>query len=744
MGIIMRGFIKVFLTVCFCTFLGCKALGQKFTTHSVKQNETLYSIAKQYGVSQEEILKYNKELKNGASLSINTILVIPSSSGAVTNTKPNQKEKGQVANGEVAELVNRIMNDSVAKREPIGFVEHKVKKKETLYGIAKEYGVTEEEIKKYNTQLYAAQLDRKMVIRIPKYRKPTEPQNTIDIGDFEKYIVAPKETRWSIAHKYGITIDSMLVLNPSLSKTSNYLQEGYELLLPRIAGSTVENQETQLFTSYTVPPKMNFYRLEKEFGVKSDEVVRLNPEITERGGLKEGMVIRLPERRLDPGEINTDNYIFYEVKPKQNEFRLTRKFGMSWEELIQLNPELRDGLKAGMVLKLPKNQVGDFEVRNSLVLDKINLLDSINVENRPKIMFLLPFRLDKLDLNDAETVEWTIQNRNSLKYSLGLYSGALVALDSIKSLGVSVDVKTFDNRLDLQRTKEILQRENLGSYNAIFGPLDVLSLKEASTQAASYNLPVIAPVPAKSDISLGNVFFSYTPEETLREHLLKFISDKREDENIIIIADAKNRIVKDSILSKFPSAKLVTVKEEEENIGINRDKLEQQLSNETENWVFVESDNFKLISSVVSILNSFHNSVLEMEDPKAKKIRVRMFTTDKNNAFDNDVISSTHLSNLRFTYPSVYREAPSDAFERRYKAKYGVVPERFAVRGFDVTFDLLLKLAYKNDLLDVSKFIGETQYSGSKFDYEKDISSGYFNKASYIMGYENMYIKELE
>ena len=740
----MRGFIKVLLTVCFCTFLGCKALGQKFTTHAVKQNETLYSIAKQYGVSQEEILKYNKELKNGASLSINTILVIPSSNGAVTNTKPNQKEKGQVANGEVAELVNRIMNDSVAKREPIGFVEHKVKKKETLYGIAKEYGVTEEEIKKYNTQLYAAQLDRKMVIRIPKYRTPTEPQNTIDIGDFEKYVVAPKETRWSIAHKYGITIDSMLVLNPSLSKTSNYLQEGYELLLPRIAGSTVENQETQLFTSYTVPPKMNFYRLEKEFGVKSDEVVRLNPEITERGGLKEGMVIRLPERRLDPGEINTDNYIFYEVKPKQNEFRLTRKFGMSWEELIQLNPELRDGLKAGMVLKLPKNQVGDFEVRNSLVLDKINLLDSINVENRPKIMFLLPFRLDKLDLNDAETVEWTIQNRNSLKYSLGLYSGALVALDSIKSLGVSVDVQTFDNRLDLQRTKEILQRENLGSYNAIFGPLDVLSLKEASTQAASYNLPVIAPVPARSNISLGNVFFSYTPEETLREHLLKFISDKREDENIIIIADAKHRVVKDSILSKFPSAKLVTVKEEEENIGINRDKLELQLSKEVENWVFVESDNFKLISSVVSILNSFHNSVLDMEDPKAKKIRVRMFTTDKNNAFDNDVISSTHLSNLRFTYPSVYREAPSDAFERRYKAKYGVVPDRFAVRGFDVTFDLLLKLAYKNDLLDVSKFIGETQYSGSKFDYEKDISSGYFNKASYIMGYDNMYIKELE
>ncbi|ASV31367.1 LysM peptidoglycan-binding domain-containing protein [Maribacter cobaltidurans] len=742
----MKDLVKIFFTVCFSVFLGCKALGQKFTTHSVKQNETLYSISKRYGVSQDEILKYNKELRKGEPLSINTILVIPNAgevSAQPERTEPT-KGNGEPVDGAVEELVNRIINDSVVKREPMGFVNHRVGKKETLYGIAQEYGVTEEEIKKYNKELYSSQLKRKMVIRVPKYKKVDEDQNTIDVGDYEKYVVAPKETRWSIANKYGITIDSMLVLNPSLSKTSNYLQEGYELLLPKIAGSTVDNQETQLYTSYTVPAKMNFYRLEKEFEVKSDEVVRLNPEITERGGLKEGMVIRLPETKLDPGAINTDNYIFYEVKPKQNEFRLTRKFGMSWEELIKLNPELKNGLKAGMVLKLPKNQVGEFEVRNSLILDKINLLDSINVENKPKIMFLLPFRLDKLDLNDEESVEWTIENRNSLKYSLGLYSGALVALDSIKSLGVSVDVKTFDNRLDLQRTREILQRENLGSYNAIFGPLDVLSLKEASTQAASYNLPVIAPVPAKSDISLGNVFFSYTQEETLRDRMLKFVSEKHTDENIIIIADSKNKMVQDSILSRFPNAKIVNVKEEEENIGINRDKLELQLSEDVENWVFVESDNFKLISSVVSILNSFHNAVLDIENPEAKKIMVRMFTTDKNNAFDNDVISSTHLSNLRFAYPSVYREAPSDSFVARYKKRFGDTPDKFAVRGFDITYDLLLKLAYKNNLLDVSKFIGETQYSGNKFDYEKDISSGYFNQASYIIGYDNMYIKELE
>jgi LysM repeat protein len=728
---IMKNTVKTLFTVLICLLFGVTAIAQKFNTHPVKKGETLESISKAYGVSPGDILKYNKEIKKDGDLSPNTILVIPS--GAMTADDKNT----------VDALIKGIMTDSVVKKEPIGFREHKVRKKETLYGIAKRYNVSEEEIKKYNKQLYASQLRKKMVIRIPKYPEVDEETSAIDPGDYEKYIVAPKETRWSIAHKYGITIDSMLVLNPGLSKTSNYLAEGYELLMPRIAGSTVEDQQTQLYISYTVPAKMNFYRLEKEFGVKADEIVRLNPEISERGGLKEGMVIRLPETKLDPGEINTDNYIFYVVRPKQNEFRLTRKFGMSWSDLMQLNPDLKDGLKAGMVLKLPKDQVGDFEVRNSLVLDKINLLDSINTQVRPKIMFLLPFRIDKLNMSDKESVTRAMQNRNSLKYSLGLYSGALVALDSIKSLGISVDVETFDNQFTLARTKTILQQENLSEYSAIVGPLDAISLNEVSNQAASYQLPVIAPVPVKSELSLSNVFFSYTEEKLLREHMIKYVKANHTNENLVIIADEKNRAVEEELLEHFPGSKVILVKEEEKNIGINRDKLASQLSEDVENWVFVESDNFKLIASVVSILNSFNNALLDIENGK-NKVKLRMLTTDKNNAFENDVISSTHLSNLNFTYPSVYREVTSNAFVKRYRKRFGDAPDKFAVRGFDLTYDLLLKLAYKNDLIDISKFIGATEYNGNKFDYEKDATSGYFNKASYIMAYEDMAIKQIE
>jgi hypothetical protein len=225
--------------------------------------------------------------------------------------------------------------------------------------------------------------------------------------------------------------------------------------------------------------------------------------------------------------------------------------------------------------------------------------------------------------------------------------------------------------------------------------------------------------------------------------MLDYVEANHTDETILIIADEENKKEKEAILNRFPSAKVVVVKEEEKNIGINRDKLQTLLSDKVPNWVFVESDNYKLISSVVSILNSFNHTAFEPLVGK-DKVSVRMFTTDMNSAFENDVISNTHLSNLNFTYPSVNRNVANNSFVDRYRKRFGDEPDRYAVRGFDLMYDLLLKLAYKNDLIDVSRFIGETEYNGNKFNYERKGVSGYYNQSSYIMMMEDLRIKTLE
>jgi len=85
-----------------------------------------------------------------------------------------------------------------------------------------------------------------------------------------------------------------------------------------------------------------------------------------------------------------------------------------------------------------------------------------------------------------------------------------------------------------------------------------------------------------------------------------------------------------------------------------------------------------------------------------------------------------------------------DGFARSYRKRFGSDPDVYAVRGFDLTYDLLLKIAYKNDLIGASKLIGETEYTGNKFNFVKNTASGYFNQASYIMGFENMHLIEIK
>ncbi|MEJ1222215.1 amino acid ABC transporter substrate-binding protein [Sediminicola sp. 1XM1-17] len=701
-------------------FLCFSINAQQFTTHAVKKGETLEGIAKQYKVTPFNILKYNKEIVQGKPLVANTVLVIPVESKSVEPNVPKVKSSTK-------EVVKENSND---QENPIGFTSYKVKRKDTLYGIAQRFNVTIEDIKRYNKELYSGNLKKGMNLRIPKFRRVKQEEADNSEDDYEIYTVKPKETRWSIANAYGITIDRMLELNPELSKTNNYLMEGQQLKLPKIAGSTVENQNIQLYTSYVVTPKQTFYSLEKQFGVSEAEIKSLNPEVRVRG-LQEGMIIRLPKKEGVKKEVvNTDKYVFYEVKPQETEFRLTRKLNVTYKELLMLNPELNDGLKAGMVLKIPKEKAQDLEIKNSLVLDRFSLIDSIQTKNKPNIIFLLPFRTDKIDVSNRESAKDSMAGRKDTKYSLGIYTGALVALDSLKKLGVSVKVKTFDTQLNAARVKNFMLRENLNNVDAIIGPLDGKSLKEVALAAAQYDVPVIAPIASESDISLRNVYFTIPTEGVLRNKLISYVKERRKGENMVIIADDNNKGTQRLLLEKFPQAKILTLKN---NISLDIERVRQVISAK-QNWVFLESDNSNTIYHVSSVLNS------RITD----SVKVKMFTTNRNKAFENDVISSSHLSNLGFTYPSVEKDVTTNSFVKMYRKKYGMEPDRFAIRGFDITFDIILKLAYKNNLFEASKKIGETSYNANKFNYRKDPSSGFFNQSAYIVSYDKMMIIEAE
>lgn len=705
--------IKVLVVVCFTLVFGFSGYAQEFKAHAVKKGETLESIAKQYQVTTATIIKYNKEISGQKSLIPNTYLVIPIS-GAVTSSTSTDEPK-------------KIVQE---ERKPSSFTTYKVKRKDTLFGIALRNNVSEDDLKRYNKELYAQSLKKGMVLQIPKFATPKVVDIVEDSEDsnIEEYTVKAKETRWSVAHKYGITVDSLLKLNTNLSKESDYLAEGYVLQLPRKTNTTLEKQQVQLYTSYTVPAKSGFFAITSKYEVSEEEVRKLNPEIEEKG-LQPGMVLRIPTKKVDTAAINTENFIFYEVKPKQNMFRLTRTLQMSYEELLKLNPILSEGLKAGMVLKLPRKNELQFEVKNALIIDRLSLVDSIPQNAGAKLLLMLPFRLSKVDFSNEELAIKTVEKRNDLQLSLGLYSGALVALDSLASLGVSVTIETQDTDLDLDRVKQILSTKQLSAYDAVVGPINDKALATVAAAAWEHNVPVFSPYVKKSALSLPNVFYTTPTDGVLREKLLNYAAKKHSNENILVIADSKNVEASTKIKAKFPNSKKIPLIED---LSIDIESFTSSLSLEEDNWVFVESDNYKLISSVTSILSA---SITD-------STKLQLFTTHKGRSFEKEGVSNAQLSKLKFCYPSMQLEDHADSFTKRYEKRWGREPDTYAYQGFDVIFDAVLKLAYDKNLFELSRKIGEITYSGQQINYQPTLNEGFYNTSGYILQYDAMTIKE--
>ncbi|MDX1784297.1 MAG: peptidoglycan-binding protein LysM, partial [Aequorivita vladivostokensis] len=148
-----------------------------------------------------------------------------------------------------------------------------------------------------------------------------------------------------------------------------------------------------------------------------------------------------------------------------------------------------------------------------------------------------------------------------------------------------------------------------------------------------------------------------------------------------------------------------------------------------ENWVILESQNPVLVSSAVNVLSAMPNNY-----------KIRLFTLQKNDAYEWHEVSSMRLAKLNFTFPSVNKnidEEDRNPFLISYKNKYGVLPNRYAIRGFDVTYDVLLRLAAEKDIYDAIMPESETVYIENKFRYEKSKTEGYCNEAAYILKYND-------
>ncbi|WP_298427133.1 LysM peptidoglycan-binding domain-containing protein [uncultured Kordia sp.] len=635
----LLGFLLVIL------LSSCAAKAQQYKSHTVERGETIESIAEQYKVTPEDIIKLNPDARRGVRR--NNVLVIPSQS------------------------------IKVAKDVDVTFTNHKVRRKETLYSISKKYGVTIDDIKKYNEKVAKEGLKKGDRIAIPKFSKKmaevvtTETTETKEKENEEEtadtYIVKAKETKWGIAHSYGLTIE---------------------------------------------------------------ELEDLNPEI--KDGLKIGQEIKLPKRTVKPEVASSEQFAFYNVKPKQTVYTLIRKLGVSEDELILLNPALKDGLKAGMVLKLPVTKTESLEVVDAEIVDKFSFLENADIDNVSNIVLMLPFKLNEIDIDSVSKTKEKLRKDRVLGYTTEFFTGSLMALDSIKKLGFSVNVKVLDTEGKTAKTRSLVENNDFSDVHAVIGPLQPNNIEVVASELKSDGIPVISPL-TKKEVKYKNVYQTVPSKEVLEEKMLDFFKENGADKNVIIIADKEKAVIKAKLKSIFPIASEIVP---EKGNYIKPDIIKPLLKEGEDNWVILETEDLSLLANVTSVLNS-HTS---------EKTPIILLTTDKNNKYDeSDNIYNSHLANLSFHYPSIDKPSSYDnVFNKRYEKIYKITPSRIATRGFDVTFDILLRLAYNQNLAKSVRAGAETNYVENKFDYSKKMFGGFYNKGIYIVKYEGLEIKEAQ
>jgi len=561
---------------------------------------------------------------------------------------------------------------------PTSFKTHKVKKGETLELILDSYGIDEVQLQEYNPSVERFGVRRRMNLRIPVYSNlspevvPAVPEIKKDTSRFVLHEVAPKETKWRLAFQYKTTIEILDSINPEI-----------------------------------------------------------------REGLKIGQKIRIPQTEIQEVIPEKDSlYNYYKVLPKEGYYRIEKKLGVDQQTLDSLNPTLREtGLLAGMILKIPGYQSGDYLIEDDLLVERVNLADSLFQKKNINLALLLPFKVNEIEFDSIEDTKRLLQDRNLHTLSLDFYTGVLFALEQLADQGLSVELSTYDTENNYAALDKVSNQLAASPPDVIVGPLIPSNFDYVSNKKELINIPKVAPLSSNPVVYRKNVYQSITRPETFRTKMYEYLERVIDTtHHVVIVADSLNRSIERKLRAQFPWA--ITLRPEKEGY-ILPELADSLLIDSIPNKVILETQSFPLIANALSQFNAQNSAERE----------VQVFTTYRSNVYDNENLSRKMLGGIQFTYPVGFKPldyASDPQFIESFGNHYGKPPNKESLRGYDLVLDLILRIAVAKDL-ERSLELGETQYRSNRFLYQPQTNGSYSNAALFLLqhrGYEIFELKE--
>lgn len=556
---------------------------------------------------------------------------------------------------------------------------------------------------------------------------------------FYIHIVKSGETLYAISKAYDISQSEIATNNPDIYAG---LKVGQALKIPK-KSDEAESDENYFY--HIVKKKETLFGISRQYNVSVDDIIAINPEVKE--GLQQSQTIRIPRVKItehaDKPAADTLSFVMHEVQPKEGLFAISRRYGVDAKEIEFYNKELlADGVKLGTTLRIPIKPKSD---STTVVTSKVSLNPRVD-EAKPAVLLpckstyvyngepfnialFMPFTQAEAGDYDSvieESVEQQLDAKpktteRSKKVfsalsnaSLEFYEGFLLAVDSMKKAGVSVNLSTFDTKRKPAEVASILHKGLAGKTDLIIGSFIYDDLKPLAFFATENNINLVSPLyNGTGSLTQGSNIISVN--QSFRNQLEIFIRNfKFEDTcRYIVVYDKEN--LYSTTIKQFDSLLNLRIKDTSQILKIYhqtailksaevQESLVKVLATDKQNVIIIPSEDEPFVSEFLGHLygvKSFYNLKTAVYGParwqKMKNIPTDYFYKLNLNVFTPFFVDYTRADVKHFiaNYRNLYRAEPSQYSYLGYDIGLYFIS---AMKNYGVHFNDCLH-SYRPDLL---------------------------------------------
>lgn len=605
---------------------------------------------------------------------------------------------------------------------------HTVTKGETITQIAKRYNTTNNVLFLLNPEAVDG-VSENQIIKIP---------TTSSV----QHQVQAKETVYGISKQYNIAIEKLYDLNPGLKE--NGLKIGQFLNLTETTSkntATVSNNNQPVknvaSTTVIVEKGETIYGIAVKNNTTVSVLYELNPGLLENG-LKVGQALNIPvvEKVNIETSASAKKPKTIVVQPKQTIYNIAKTNNVSQEQLMEWNPDLKNGLKEGSTLivghsyeKVPFNDhaaAKPFENTTNTVKKGIDLSLPNDGSTRDLVM-LLPFNIANNNFNNP-SINQSIKEDVFLNMTLDFYSGAKMAIDVLKEKNYNLNIKFVDSKetnraLDVNTLKDDF---DFSGTDVIIGPFFQKNVDAVSEAFKNQQTIIVSPLSTDKGKPYPRQVHTMPNAEIVKKEMLEYVVSKQE--RVVAITDGK-KTSSQYFSTNYPTITTLSVATDEK---VSSTVLKNLLSSSETNYIVYDATSLTTTVELINTLKSLQ-----------KEFKIQLVSLEKLDVLESSDVEINDLIALKYTFPSVTNDASGnkkEKFVKDYKAVYGKNPSRFATRGYDVTYDIITRMFESDE--DSNIFDYGSQQIENKFAYINE-NGGVYNNAVYILYYDkDLTIKE--